>query len=92
MKNLYLLVSLMMIAIPELAHAEPISGAGNWVMDLLTNGLARIVAVIACAAFGYAALAGYMQPRWAAGIVIGIVFIFGGGAIVDAISSAANAA
>lgn len=87
------LVAFSMLA-PELAHAgagtSPWDGAGDAVLDLLTGGLTRSIAIIAVIAAGIAGIAGKLSWDWVIKIVIGITLIFGAPAIVTFFSSAAG--
>jgi len=85
-----------MIAVGSLAMlpALAFAGAGPWdtvadsVLAIFTGGLTRTIAIIAVIALGIAAMAGKLSWDWVIKIVIGIVFIFGGAAIVDYIIAA----
>ena len=83
-------VVLVILLAPEIAMANPIEEAVDWVLDLLTNGIARSAAIIAIAVAGYLAFAGRMTGELAFKIIIGIVFIFGGAAIVDLVIAAVS--
>lgn len=75
--------------------AIALAGAGGpWdtvadsILAIFTGGLTRTIAIIAVIALGIAAMAGKLSWDWVIKIVIGIVFIFGGAAIVDYIIAA----
>lgn len=70
----------------DFACANPIINGLNWAVDLLTNGLARGIAIIAFFAIGVMFFFGMLDFKRAGAIVLGIVFIFGGATIVDLIS------
>lgn len=69
----------------SLAHAGPIEQAVQWVLELLTSGIARSVAIIGCAVLGYMAFAGKLTWEKALQFIGGIVLIFGGATLVDAL-------
>lgn len=73
---------------PELAFADPISEGVDWVMQLLTNGIARSAAIIGIAILGYLAWFGRITGETCGKYIAGIVLVFGGSAIVDLIISA----
>lgn len=74
---------LFLMAAPTLAQAGPIEDGVQWLLDLLTNGIARSVAIIALAVLGYMAFAGRLTWDVAIKFMVGVVFIFGGASIVD---------
>lgn len=78
------------VLIPELANANPIVDGVDWVVDLLTNGIARSFAIIACAVMGYMAFIGRLTAESAFKFIGGIVFVFGATAIVDLVIAAVN--
>ncbi len=51
--QVFLVVCLLLT--PEVAFANPITDGVDWVMDLLTNGIARSAAIIGIAILGYLA-------------------------------------
>lgn len=73
----------VLLLAPQLAAAGPIEDGLNWVMTLLTSGIARTVAIIAVAFMGYMAWAGKLTWEVTIKALIGIVFVFGGASIVD---------
>ena len=81
------LVSILLLT-PELAFANPITEGVDWVMDLLTNGIARSAAVIGIAILGYLAWFGRITGETCGKYIAGIVLVFGGTTIVDMIISA----
>lgn len=82
----YAWVVLCLIALPETASANPALEALNWAVDLLTSTLARSAAIVALAVCGYMAWAGKMSWALLVNILIGMVLVFGGAALVDAVS------
>lgn len=71
-----------------LAQADnAINEGAQWILDLLTGGLARTAALIAVTILGYLALTGRMDMGRVLWVVIGIVIIFGGSTIVDQLAS-----
>ncbi|MES2661807.1 MAG: TrbC/VirB2 family protein [Pseudomonadota bacterium] len=73
---------------PNIVQAGPIEDGVDWVLDLLTNGIARSVAIIGIAILGYMAFAGRLTGESAVKFILGIVLIFGGAAIVDLLIAA----
>ncbi|MBM7073463.1 TrbC/VirB2 family protein [Shewanella sp. 202IG2-18] len=86
MAQLWLLFLLFLF--PEIAFANPITEGVNWVMNLLTNGIARSAAVIGIAILGYLAWFGRITGETCGKYIAGIVLVFGGTTIVDMIISA----
>lgn len=93
------IVLTIMVFLPELAHAQGTGGGGGGgfldsftalfeaVGELLTTVWARAVGIIAIAVTGYLFFTGRLEMRWAAAVVLGIIFVFGAPAIVDSISN-----
>ena len=81
---------LVLFLVPELAFANPINEGVDWVMDLLTNGIARSAAIIGIAILGYLAWFGRITGETCGKYIAGIVLVFGGAAIVDLIISAVS--
>ena len=73
------------------AGAGPIVGALQWLQGTLLGTAATVVAVIAVATVGFLMLAGRMNWRYGATVIIGCFILFGAGAIVSGIQSAAVA-
>jgi len=73
---------------PQFAMANPWDNAADWVLSVLNGGLTRTIAIICVIACGIAAWAGKLSIDWAVKIVVGLVFVFGSAAIVDAIITA----
>ncbi|MBE8168155.1 MAG: TrbC/VirB2 family protein [Shewanella sp.] len=79
-----------LLLIPEIAFANPITEGVDWVMDLLTNGIARSAAIIGIAIMGYLAWFGRITGETCGKYIAGIVLVFGGATIVDLIISAVS--
>jgi type IV secretion system protein VirB2 len=84
------MATLMVLASFNLAFAGPIEDGVDWVLDLLTNGIARSVAIIGIVILGYLAWAGKITGEACLKFVLGIVLVFGGASIVDLIISAVS--
>ncbi|GGO83793.1 hypothetical protein GCM10011348_28410 [Marinobacterium nitratireducens] len=85
MASLWLLACLSLL--PDIALANPIEDGLDWVVDLLTNGLARSAAILGIVALGYFAWAGRITAAQCGLWVLGIVFVFGGATLVDLLSA-----
>ncbi len=88
----------LMAAIPQAALAQqaadpqgsgPIVAALGWLQGTLLGNVATAVAVMAVAAVGFMMLTGRMNWRFGATVIIGCFILFGAGAIVTGIQSAA---
>lgn len=89
--GILVLLALAVVAVfPDVAMAAPWDGAAEKVLEILTGGLTRTIAIIAVIACGIAAIAGKLSWDWAIKIIIGIVLIFGAASIVDYLISAAS--
>lgn len=88
MANVWLLACLALL--PEIAMANPIEEGVDWVLDLLTNGIARSVAIIGIAILGYLAWAGRITGEACGKYIAGIVLVFGGATIVDLVIAAVS--
>lgn len=86
--TLWLFLGIMFI--PSVAFANPIADGVDWLLDLLTNSIARSVAIIAIVVLGYMAWAGRLTGEAAVKFIGGIVLVFGGAAIVDLIIAAVS--
>ncbi|MCK9540496.1 MAG: TrbC/VirB2 family protein [Novosphingobium sp.] len=83
--------------LPTLAHAQvtdprgsgPIVAALGWLQGTLLGNVATAVAVMAVAAVGFMMLTGRMNWRFGATVIVGCFVLFGAGAIVSGIQSAA---
>ncbi|MCZ8171565.1 MAG: TrbC/VirB2 family protein [Novosphingobium sp.] len=69
----------------------PIVAALSWLQGTLLGNVATAVAVMAVAAVGFMMLTGRMNWRFGATVIIGCFILFGAGAIVSGIQSAAGA-
>jgi len=87
---LFLILSLILISLPENAHAQALFDSGtnflNALMDLLTNTWARIIAIIAVVGLGILWMTGRLAWGIAASVIGGIILVFGAPAIVDSIA------
>ena len=69
----------------------PIVAALMWLQGTLLGNVATAIAVIAVAMVGFMMLTGRMNWRFGATVLIGCFILFGAGAIVSGIQSAAAA-
>lgn len=80
-------VSIFLIALfcmmPNVASAAPWDDMADKILELLTNGFSRTIAIIVCIGLGFAAWAGKLTWSMAGRFIGGIVFIFGAAIIVD---------
>lgn len=83
---------------PATAHAQsaadphgsgPIVAALSWLQGTLMGSVATAVAVMAVAAVGFMMLAGRLNWRLGATVIVGCFILFGAGAIVSGIQSTA---
>jgi len=89
----------LLAAAPQAALAQaadpqgsgPIVAALGWLQGTLLGNVATAVAVMAVAAVGFMMLTGRMNWRFGATVIIGTFILFGAGAIVSGIQSAAAA-
>ena len=72
------------------AGAGPIVGALQWLQATLLGTAATVVAVIAVATVGFLMLAGRMNWRYGATVIIGCFILFGAASIVGGIQSTAG--
>jgi type IV secretion system protein VirB2 len=72
------------------AGAGPIVGALQWLQGTLLGTAATVVAVIAVATVGFLMLAGRMNWRYGATVIIGCFILFGAASIVGGIQSTAG--
>ena len=101
MKNSPGLVALPLMALsaPAAAAGEAVNPQGSgpivsalmWLQGTLLGNVATAVAVIAVAMVGFMMLTGRMNWRFGATVIIGCFILFGAGAIVSGIQSAAAA-
>lgn len=68
----------------------PIVAALAWLQGTLLGNVATAVAVMAVAAVGFMMLTGRLNWRFGATVIIGCFVLFGAGAIVSGIQSAAG--
>ena len=68
----------------------PIVGALQWLQGTLLGTAATVVAVVAVAVVGFLMLAGRMNWRYGATVILGCFVLFGAGAIVSGIRQAAT--
>lgn len=91
------IAGLSMLAINAPAAAADPQGSGpivnalHWLQGTLLGNVATAVAVIAVAMVGFMMLTGRLNWRFGATVIIGCFVLFGAGAIVSGIQSAANA-
>jgi type IV secretion system protein VirB2 len=87
-----ILISLFIFIQPAFSQTAtslaPAENATNFILTFLTGTIARSVAIIAVAVFGFMAFRGRMSWGIAGGIIVMIVCVFGGATIVDAIIAA----
>ena len=67
----------------------PIVAALNWIQGTLLGSVATAIAVMAVATVGLMMLTGRMNWRFCATVILGCFILFGAGAIVSGIRSAA---
>jgi type IV secretory pathway VirB2 component (pilin) len=89
-------LSTLALSAPAAAAADPqgsgpIVAALMWLQGTLLGNVATAVAVIAVAMVGFMMLTGRMNWRFGATVIIGCFILFGAGAIVSGIQSAAAA-
>jgi type IV secretory pathway VirB2 component (pilin) len=92
-----ILPAAVIAAIPQAALAQtanpqgsgPIIAALAWLQGTLLGNVATAVAVMAVAAVGFMMLTGRMNWRFGATVILGCFILFGAGAIVSGIQSAA---
>lgn len=77
------------VAVANPAGSGPIVAALGWLQATLLGNVATAVAVMAVAAVGFMMLTGRMNWRFGATVIVGCFVLFGAGAIVSGIQSAA---
>jgi type IV secretory pathway VirB2 component (pilin) len=77
------------VAVRDPAGSGPIVSALGWIQGTLLGNVATAVAVMAVAAVGFMMLTGRMNWRFGATVIVGCFVLFGAGAIVSGIQSAA---
>ncbi|WP_324698502.1 TrbC/VirB2 family protein [Novosphingobium aerophilum] len=101
MRGLFTIFAAAFGLAPAIAHAQagtradpagsgPIVAALSWLQGTLLGNVATAVAVMAVAAVGFMMLTGRMNWRFGATVIIGCFVLFGAGAIVTGIQSAAG--
>lgn len=97
LKNSLAALPLLAMSAPAVAAqadpqgSGPIVAALAWLQGTLLGNVATAVAVIAVAMVGFMMLTGRMNWRFGATVIIGCFILFGAGAIVSGIQSAAAA-
>jgi type IV secretion system protein VirB2 len=76
-------------AVADPQGSGPIVAALAWLQGTLLGNVATAVAVMAVAAVGFMMLTGRLNWRFGATVIIGTFILFGAGAIVSGIQSAA---
>jgi type IV secretion system protein VirB2 len=71
------------------AGSGPIVAALGWLQGTLLGNVATAVAVMTVVAVGFMMLTGRLNWRFGATVIIGVFILFGAGAIVTGIQSAA---
>jgi type IV secretion system protein VirB2 len=95
MKRFIRLGTLAAFVSPTAAFAQDPAGSGpivaalSWLQGTLLGNVATAVAVMAVAAVGFMMLTGRLNWRFGATVIIGCFVLFGAGAIVTGIQSAA---
>ena len=92
-----LLSGALFAALPQAAFAQTANPAGSgpivaalaWLQGTLMGNVATAIAVMAVAAVGFMMLTGRLNWRFGATVIIGCFVLFGAGAIVSGIQSAA---
>jgi type IV secretion system protein VirB2 len=94
-------IAALIAGLPQAARAQmvavnpqgsgPIVAALAWLQGTLLGNVATAVAVMAVAAVGFMMLTGRLNWRFGATVIIGTFILFGAGAIVSGIQSAAAA-
>lgn len=99
LSKIRLALTAMLVSLPQAALAQtanpqgsgPIVSALHWLQGTLMGNVATAVAVMAVAAVGFMMLTGRLNWRFGATVIIGCFVLFGAGAIVSGIQSAAAA-
>ena len=84
------LVRAQAVTTQDPAGSGPIVAALGWLQGTLLGNVATAVAVMAVAAVGFMMLTGRMNWRFGATVIVGCFVLFGAGAIVTGIQSAAS--
>ena len=88
--QLVLILALCLALVPSLAFAGPIEEGVDWLLDLLTNGIARSLAIIGIVALGYMAWAGKLTWGRAGQWIGGLELVSGGASIADIVIAAVS--
>ncbi len=84
-------VAVMMLSMPDAAYAQaslqPLENLADFLVNFLTGPFARSLAIIAVAVLGFMGFTGRMRWGFAGSVIVGIALVFGGGTIVDSLSS-----
>lgn len=83
LKPALIILSLSLFAPAAMAAGTPVEDAIEWVLDLLTNGIARSLAIIAIVVMGFLAFAGRLDGGFVGKFIVGMVLVFGGATLVD---------
>jgi type IV secretion system protein VirB2 len=82
-KPALILLTLSLLSPAAMAAGTPVEDAVEWVLDLLTNGIARSLAIIAIVIMGFLAWAGRLDGGFVGKFIVGMVLVFGGATLVD---------
>jgi type IV secretion system protein VirB2 len=95
-------LALMAACLPGVLHAQDLAtdpqgssvivGAARWIQGTLLGTVATVVAVIAVATVGFLMLAGRINWRYGAIVILGCFVLFGAASIVAGIQSTATLA
>lgn len=86
----FLAIFIGIVLMPDTALAGPIEDGVDWVLELLTSGIARSLAIIGIVILGYLAWAGRITGEHCAKYIAGIVLVFGGTTLVDLLIAAVS--
>lgn len=90
MRSLLLAGGFTLLASPAFAQAAGVGGdIGAFIqniIDLLSNGIVRGLAILAVIVTGIAWMFGHLDLRRAGTVIVGIIVIFGAATIVDMIT------
>lgn len=78
-----LFYSFLAMLVPEAAFAAPWDNMLNYIIGVLNGGTARLIAILVIIGAGFAAWRGKLDMGKAAGVIGGIVLVFGAAAIGD---------
>ena len=79
-----LLIATLVVSLPQFAFAagSPWDDALTTLVGYLTGSTARLIAILAVAGLGIAAMAGRLSVQMALSVIIGIAIVFGAATIV----------